>query len=320
MPAEMTNSETSTATSLREDSPFIASDGARIQRYRWLADKCRAVIHISHGMGEHAARYDRIASALADAGFTVYANDHRGHGLTAPPGQQGWLGEDGWNRLITDLREMIRAERKTHPGVPVVLFGHSMGSMASQQYICRYGKSIDAVVLSGSPGFSSRFQSFLSRTIARFERWRLGADADSELLQGLLFGKSNEPFDGDAATGFEWLSRDRTEVQKYIDDPLCGAVLTAGSLVDLFQGARRAADPAIIAAIPEDLPAYVFSGSEDPVHGEEKNLSRLLARYRDRMSNVTYRLYPGGRHEMLNETNRDEVTKDLIAWLNETIS
>ncbi len=319
MSAETSNPDGSTATALREDSPFTASDGARIQRYRWAADNCRAVIHISHGMGEHAARYDRIARALTACGFTVYANDHRGHGLTAPPGQQGWLGDDGWNRLITDLREMIRAERKSHPGVPVVLFGHSMGSMASQQYICRYGTSIDAVVLSGSPGFSSGFQSFLSRTIARFERWRLGADADSDLLQGLLFGKSNEPFDSEEATGFEWLSRDDAEVRKYIDDPQCGAVLTAGSLVDLFQGARRASKPAIIAAIPEALPVYVFSGSDDPVHGEEKNLSRLLARYRERLTNVTYRLYPGGRHEMLNETNRDEVTSDLITWLNNTL-
>lgn len=320
MSAETLNSSITESSTSREDASFIASDGARIQRYRWSADNARAIIHISHGMGEHAARYDRVARALNDAGYTVYANDHRGHGLTAPPGQQGWLGEDGWNRLITDLREMIRAEKKAHPGVPMVLFGHSMGSMASQQYICRYGKSIDAVVLSGSPGFSSGLQSFMSRSIARFERWRLGADADSELLQGLLFGKSNEPFESDEATGFEWLSRDADEVRAYIDDPMCGAVLTAGSLVDLFNGARRAADPKIIAAIPQQLPVYVFSGSDDPVHGEEKNLSRLLARYRDRLADVTYRLYPGGRHEMLNETNRDAVTRDLIVWLNKALA
>ena len=131
---------------------------------------------------------------------------------------------------------------------------------------------------------------------------------------------ANKAFEGEAATGFEWLSRDSAEVQKYVDDPQCGGVLRAGSLVLLSNGAREAARRANVGTIPKDLPIYVFSGSDDPVHGEEKNLQRLLDKYHAADLKVDYRVYPGGRHEMFNETNRDAVIDDLIAWLNSRIS
>jgi len=175
---------------MQESFRLKVGDGKAIHVYRWLPEvQPRAVIQIAHGMGEHAARYDWTARQLNAAGYAVYANDHRGHGETADPDRLGWMGEDGWNRVIADAADLTDHIRATHPEAPVVLLGHSMGAMLSQQYLYRCGAKLDAAVLSGSPGVAGRFQAWLSRTIARFERWRLGADAESALLQKLLRGK-----------------------------------------------------------------------------------------------------------------------------------
>jgi alpha-beta hydrolase superfamily lysophospholipase len=298
-----------------EKFQFKASDGHSVHCYAWVPDTSHTAIHIAHGMGEHAARYDWVAQQLNAAGFAVYANDHRGHGET-DRGQLGYMGGDGWNRVLADAYEFNQLIKGRHAGRPLVLLGHSMGSMMAQQYITRYGASIDVLVLSGSPGFSSKVPSLLPRLIARFEAWRLGRDKASEFMQNMVFGGSNKPFDGPGATGFEWLSRDAGEVQKYVDDELCGFVLSAGSLVDLFQGAGLAQQQDCIAQIPVTLPVYIFSGSEDPVHGGQKNLDRMVSAYRKHgIRRLDCKLYPGGRHETFNEINKEEVVQDLIAWL-----
>lgn len=296
------------------------SDGVELQVYRWLpAEAPRATVQIAHGMGEHAARYDRLAGALTDAGYAVYADDHRGHGRTATEETLGLLPADGWNRVIRDAYELHGHIGEAHPGLPRILIGHSMGAMLCQQFVYRYGSELTALALSGSPGFAGRFSLWFAHSIARFERWRHGADSESALLQKLVFGKANDPFDGPEATGFEWLTRDRAEMQRYVDDPLCGFVLRAGGFCDLYAGAREARQPRHHADIPSKLPIYLFSGSDDPVHGGGKNLDRLVKAYRKVNSRVTERRYPGGRHELLNETNRDEVTADLLAWLDEAL-
>ena len=298
-----------------ESFSLTASDGVDVACYRWLVETPKAVIHIAHGMGEHAQRYDATAQALNAAGYSVYANDHRGHGVTGAA-QYGHMGGDGWNRVLADAYELNRLIAQNHPEHRRVLLGHSMGSMMSQLYITRYGHSIDALVLSGSPGFKAKFPSLLSSTMARFERWRLGPDKNSDLMQRALFGDANKPFDGEDATGFEWLSRDAAEVQKYVDDPACGFVLSTGSLVDLFVGSNTTQQPETLAKIPKELPIYVFSGSDDPVHSEQKDIQRMLqAFYNQGLQRVQVKWYPGGRHEMFNETNRDEVVADLVAWL-----
>lgn len=300
---------------------FNAGDGSRLHVYRWLPDRePRAVLQIAHGMGEHAARYDATARAFARAGYAVYADDHRGHGEAAQPGLLGWLGDDGWNRVVADAGDLTGWIRHTHPGLPVVLLGHSMGAMLAQQFLYRFSARIDAVVLSGSPGLPGRFQGWLSRTLARLECWRLGKQAESPLMQKLIFGKANDAFDGDLATGYEWLSRDAEQVSAYVQDPRCGFVLRAGSLCDLFRGVRDSRDVENVLQIPATLPVYVFSGSDDPVHDHERNLARLLRLYRDHLRRVDYRIYPGGRHEMFNEINRDEVVQDVLDWLDAVVA
>ncbi|MDA1077016.1 MAG: lysophospholipase [Proteobacteria bacterium] len=299
---------------------LAASDGCEVTCYEWLIDAPRGVVHIAHGMGEHAQRYVSVAQALNDAGFSVYANDHRGHGETGA-GSLGYMGADGWNRLLADAYEINSLIRTRHSGVPVVLLGHSMGSMMAQQYITRYGASIDALVLSGSPGIKAKSFNPIPRWILAFENRRIGPDGSSNLLQKSLFGGANKPFDQPGATGFEWLSRDPVEVQKYVDDELCGFVISTQSLVDLYAGSAAAADANGLAKVPKQLPVYVMSGTEDPVHSEQVDLKRLLERYHEAgLTKIQVRWYEGGRHEMFNETNRDEVTADLVGWLDKTLA
>ena len=299
---------------------LVASDGHTVAGYAWDIGNPRAMVQIAHGMGEHARRYDAVAQALNQAGFAVFATDHRGHGGTGRT-TLGYMGGDGWNRTLADTFEFNRMLRSRHPEVPLVLLGHSMGSMLGQQYITRYGYSIDAIALSGSPGFKNRFGRLIPGLLARFEAWRHGPDRSSALLQKMLFGGSNKAFDGPGATGFEWLSRDPAEVKKYVDDPECGFVLTTGSLVDLFAGAAMTQSPACLAKIPTTLPVYVFAGADDPVHGGQQDINRMLDAYRScRLSRLEHRWYPGGRHEMFNETNRDEVIADLVQWLHRVTS
>lgn len=271
-------------------------------------------------MGEHAQRYDAVAEALNASGFSVYANDHRGHGVTGQA-NLGYMGGDGWNRVLADAYELNRRIADATPGVPLILLGHSMGAMMSQQYVTRYGDSINGLVLSGSPGFKAKFPTYLSKVLAGFESWRLGPDKNSDLMQKTLFGDANKSFDTPGASGFEWLSRDTAEVQKYVEDEACGFVLSTGSLVDLFAGSSKTTQPSCLEKIPKHIPMYVFSGLEDPVHGEQQDIHRMLQAFYDQdINNIEVKWYDGGRHEMFNETNSDEVVADLVTWLHKVIA
>ncbi len=294
---------------------LTASDGAPVSVYTWLVETPKMAVQIAHGMGEHAQRYDWLAQQLNAQGYSVYANDHRGHGVTGEA-CLGYMGPDGWNRLLADAYELNQHIRNTSQDVPLILLGHSMGSMMSQQYITRYGASIDGLVLSGSPGFKAKSINPIPRWILGFELRRHGPAAQSSLMQSLLFGSANKPFDGPDATGFEWLSRDADEVAKYVDDPKCGFVISTGSLKDLYAGSAAASNPEAIDAIPKNLPIYVMSGTEDPVHSEQGDIERLLTAYRAAgLSDITVQWYAQGRHEMFNEINKEEVVADLAGWL-----
>jgi alpha-beta hydrolase superfamily lysophospholipase len=299
-----------------------ASDGKGLFVYRFLPDegaKVLAVVHISHGMAEHAARYARVAESLTAAGYAVYANDHRGHGKTASTDELGFFAsEHGFGRVVADLAELVAHEKKEHPGLPVVLFGHSMGSMIAQSYLQRWGSGLKAAVLSGSMGGIPLDEA----TLGFIESTGQGeaADQPSEMFAAMFAGM-NEPFAKDGATGFEWLSRDDAEVKKYVDDPWCGFPLSNGYVADMMIAMNTTWQPASEANVAKGVPILVMSGEEDPVGGEKAaSVKELVGRYEaNGVGPVTLTLYPGGRHEMLNETNRDDVEADIVRWLDSVI-
>ena len=294
-----------------------ADDGADIHIYRWLPDGApRGVVQVAHGLAEHAARYGRLAGALTGQGLAVYADDHRGHGQTAGAGDLGFFAErEGWRKCVGDLWSLNRRIAADHAGLPIVLLGHSMGSFMAQDFVADHSDAIAALVLSGSNGPPPAIAG-LGRMIARIERLRQGARGKSALLQSLMFGDFNKRFKP-ARTEFDWLSRDPGEVDAYIADPLCGFEFTNQLAVDLLDALGPLLTPERLARIRKDLPVYIFSGSDDPVGA---NLPALAEAYRNAgLTRVDMRVYTGARHETLNETNRDEVTADLVAWIANTL-
>jgi len=295
------------------------ADGAALFIYRWQPSAApRAIIQVAHGLAEHGGRYARLAEALTGAGYAVYANDHRGHGRTAKsPAERGFFAaSNGWAECVEDLWRINRRIAAEHPGTPIVLLGHSMGSFLAQNFIAERGDALAGAVLSGSSGKPPAL-AILGKAIARLERLRSGRRGRSALLDRLGFGAFNKPFEP-ARTRFDWLSRDPREVDKYIADPLCGGAATNQLWIDLLGGLSLIARPALQARIPKALPIHLIAGGRDPVTGNTKGLEQLIGAYRAAgLTRVTHRFYAGARHELFNETNRDEVTSDLINWLGE---
>jgi alpha-beta hydrolase superfamily lysophospholipase len=276
---------------------YPSADGTAIAAYRWdPADEPKAAVQITHGMGEHAQRYDHVADALTDAGYVVYAQDHRGHGATADPEALGDLGEGSWPGLVDDIGLLSARIVQEYPGLPLILLGHSMGSFAVQQYLLDRSDDVDAAVLTGT---------------AVIDLLEPALDLDQPLDLSVF----NAPF-APARTDFDWLSRDSEMVDAYVADPFCGFGIDAASGKAMFIGARRLADPGQVAGIRADLPVYIAVGELDPVNGGLTLLTPLTERLEAAgLSDVTVRTYPDARHEILNETNRAQVISELMTWL-----
>jgi alpha-beta hydrolase superfamily lysophospholipase len=291
---------------------FRASDGAEIHYRYWAGPASpRAVVQIVHGAAEHSGRYDRFAKTLVSEGYAVYATDHRGHGRTrVRSGELGDAGPDAWNRFIEDEQQLSQLIRQANPGVKLVLIGHSLGSFIAQDYITRRPELIDAVVMSGTAYGPPPPQELIAALDGATKAAPLGP---SEFWAN-LFKDFNKPFTGQP--GFEWLSRDAAEVQKYQRDPQAGFPFSNELVRDIFQGFTVLRDPAREARIPKTLPVLVIQGSLDPVGGNLKGTQALLDRYQALgLTRVSHKFYDGARHEVLNETNRDEVTRDVLNWL-----
>ena len=277
--------------------PLVSTDGLRIASWRWQGvEPVRGVIQIAHGMGEHIGRYACLIDTLASRGLTVYGNDHRGHGKTAVSSARlGDFGEGGFDLLVEDMVELSRIAKQQNPGQPFLLFGHSMGSFAAQQYVLDHSDEIDGLILSGTGALDGLAQ--IANT-ARSEKTILNAK----------FEPGRTPLD--------WLSRDSGVVDAFISDPLCFAQLQPKSFASFLAAAPRLSDRRNLSGIERDLPIYLFSGSEDPVGQQLQGVQTLIARYRKAgLRDITQQFYPGGRHEMLNETNSDQVRDDLLSWI-----
>jgi alpha-beta hydrolase superfamily lysophospholipase len=287
----------------RTEFRFEGRDGQTITGYRWEPEGSpRAIVQLSHGVGDHLRRYEHLAQTLSAAGFLVQGHDSRGHGRTIAPGAEpGVIGAEGWAQTVEDLDVLVERGRAEFPGLPLILFAHSMGSFATQQYLLEHSDHVDAVALSGT-GALDLIEPAL--------------DLDSGV--GLdMFNAAFEP----GRTGFEWLSRDEAQVDLYVADPLCGFAYDIEGMKAVFAGARRAADPARLAAVRDDLPIYLAVGDQDPVNGQLALVHALVERYQAAgVKDLELHVYPGARHEVLNETNRDEIEADLLAWLDRIVS
>jgi alpha-beta hydrolase superfamily lysophospholipase len=292
---------------------FRADDGQTLLGRRWLPEGSpRAVLQIAHGLAEHSARYARLAAALNAAGYAVYANDHRGHGPKAAPADLGhFADEGGWDKVVGDLWTFNRLIAAEQPGLPIVFLGHSLGSFLGRGFLAKHSDALAGAALSGSNGKPPAIAT-LGRLIAREERLRLGKRGKSALILQLWFGEFNKPFKP-ARTDFDWLSRDERQVDEFVADPLCGFPFTTQLAIDVLDALPYVTSQKSLATIRKDMAVYVFSGERDPVGANIKGLIQDLKAAG--FTQLTTRLYPGARHETLNETNRDEVTRDLIAWL-----
>jgi alpha-beta hydrolase superfamily lysophospholipase len=302
-----------------ESFTFKDKGGLEIFVYKWLPGEdvqVKGVVQIAHGMAETAARYEGLASVLTNNGFIVYANDHRGHGKTAGEiSKLGDLGEDGFNSMVENMKELNDMIKKENLALPVFLLGHSMGSFLTQRYICLYGSELKGAVLSGSCGKQGIIID-IGRLIAKREIKKVGRRSKSIKLNKLSFGSYNNYFKP-TRTDFDWLSRDNKEVDKYMDDPFCGTVFTAGFFYDFLGGLKIIASQKEINNVPKELPIYIFSGDKDPVGKNGKGVLKLIKTYKEHgIADLTHKLYKDGRHEMLNEINKEEVTFDVLKWLN----
>jgi alpha-beta hydrolase superfamily lysophospholipase len=282
---------------------FSSAGEVSIAAYRWdTVGKPRAIVQIAHGVGEYARRYSPLAEALCSEGFVVYAHDHRGHGASVAGGAEfGALGETGWRELVADIGRMGQQARAAHPALPLALIAHSMGSFAAQQYLLDHSADVDAVVLSGTASIDLLEPA-------------LDLDAPMDLS---MFNAAFQP----PRTDFDWLSRDEWQVDAYIADPLCGFGLDIPGGRAMFTGARALTDPGRVAAMRADLPIHIVVGDMDPVNGQLALVNVLVDRYRAAgLRDVTLQVFPGARHEVFNETNRDEVVADVIIWLHKTLA
>jgi len=295
---------------------FSATDGLEIHVYQWLPeDRSKAVVNVAHGMAETAVRYERFAGVLTANGYAVYAEDHRGHGRTInDPNKTGQAGPDALNRILDDLHQLSAIIRKEHRNVPLFLLGHSMGSFLAQGYIARWGGELRGAILSGAAG-RANWLTHIGQFLAYLEILRIGEQGKSNLMNKLSFGGFNKQFQP-ARTDFDWLSRDAAEVDKYIADPFCGGIFPAAFFYDLLKFWRELHYQDKLRKIPKMLPLYFFSGTKDPLGANTEGVRQLIDLYKQSgLSNVSYKFYEDGRHEMLNEINREIVMADIIKWL-----
>lgn len=299
-----------------------AADGVTVVYRRWLPDgQAKGTVQIVHGASEHSGRYGRLAGALTARGLAVYAMDLRGHGRTSDSsgvGRYGGSGGDqgsGVDAVLHDVADLHRVMTEQHPDVPRFLLGHSMGSIVALAAAEADGGGLAGLVLSGPLGVNNE----LGDTVTALEA-AVAAGLGDQPLDAL--GAFNEAFEP-ARTRYDWLSRDPAEVDAYVSDPLCGddMPLTYGYAAGMFALSVRAASRDGVAALPDGLPVLLLSGRRDPVGGAgAAQVTALADLMRTHGLPVEQTVYPDARHEVFNETNRDEVTADLLTWLEQRIS
>lgn len=304
---------------MRTPFEFVSCREVTVKGYRWQAEPMelrtpKFVVVLAHGMAETILRYQEFAEFLVKNGMVVYGYSHRGHFETAGSiARLGYLGQDGWRKMILDLAEVVAMAKADFPQVPLVLFGHSMGSFVVRTYLLDNPAKVDAIVLSGT-GYPKKLELQAAAIVGTLEQ-RLKGDHPSKLLDRLTFGSFNKAF-APTQTPFDWLSSDSAKVQEYMDDPWCGRVHPPSFFADMAKGLLRV----LYGEMPKPkkqhpVPMLVMSGALDPVGHAGAGPKQTAALYAAAGYEVTLKLYENGRHEMLNEVNRQQVYEDVLAWL-----
>ncbi len=283
-----------------EEFDFKSKD-TNIHAYKWLPEKTnpKAVVQISHGMVEHAGRYEEFAEKLVNSNYAVFANDHRGHGKTADSEEDlGHLSDEkGWKLTVEDMYRLTNIAKEKFSEVPLFIFGHSMGSFLTRDYISKYGKDTEGVILSGTGG-DPKLMAKIGSLIAKVQMLFSGKKSKSEFLNNLIFDEYNSNFKPNR-TDFDWLSRDDSEVDEYIEDPLCGFVPSAKFFQDLFKGLEKIHSRENIKNTPKNLLIYLISGSDDPVGGFQEGVKEVYDLYQEtNHENVSVKFYKNARHEL----------------------
>jgi len=312
---------------------FNSHDMEKIFVYKWLPDnygddnntgepknKLKAAIHIFHGMGEHAGRYEEFAKVLTDDGFAVYASDQRGHGKTAASIEKlgHFADSNGWFIVLEDLKKLTDIIEEENPGIDIFIFGLSAGSFLARDYIIRYPENIKGVILSGTAG-SPGLLGYVGIVAAKPVIKKSGPAAKSLLHKKLTFEKYNSFFKPNR-TSADWISRDEKVVDRMLEDPYCYQLFSAAFYTDLARAVLRVNDFKNISKTPKDLPVLIISGTDCAVGEFKKGVTKVYNSFlKAGMRDVDFKLYQGARHEIINELNRQEVYKDIINWMNDRI-
>ena len=287
--------------------------------YKWKAKKTplKGVVQISHGVGEHAGRYHEIAKHLQNNGYEVYANDHRIHGKSVESKEDlgFYNGDNYFADAISDMRQLSEIIKEEHPNKKIILFGHSMGSLLSREYVTKYGNDLQALLLSGTASFMKGLGTvgLMSAKVISSIR---GKHRSNEVLKSLFFTQFNRKFKPNR-TKVDWISSDEHQVDLFEADPYRIEDFSLSVFLDILKGSKKINQKSTFKSTPKTLPIYIFSGDKDPVGEMGKGVKKVATAYkRAGVKDLTLKLYKNGRHEMLNEVNKEEVTEDIITWLN----
>lgn len=302
------------------DFSFPSTDGVHTIRVRrWVSDgPVRGVVQLVHGVAEHIERYDAFARYLAEHGFVVAGDDHLGHGKSVRDASElGWFGEEkGWEHLTEDEKFLRDTLKKNYPGAALVLFGHSMGSFISRTYLGWHPADFDACVLSGT-GRQPAIVCRIGKLLARAEIRSHGSKYRSSFLQKLAFGGYLKGIENPIGAN-DWICRDEAVIRAYDADPLCGFTATAGLMYELMNGLLIIGNAGHIAKMKKDLPILFIAGDKDPVGDYGKGVTRVAAEFRKAgMEDVSVKLYPGARHEVLNELDKQTTWQDVLDWIDQ---
>lgn len=307
----MNSQSTENSATTKQVTTIRTDDGRDIKVTHWNTDNAKAYLHICHGMAEHANRYTEFAEFMAAQGFNVLFHNHRGHGENEPLGH--YADQDGWLKTIQDIKDVQDAlTEDSH--LPLFLFAHSMGSFIAQGFALRHGTRLTGLILSGS-NYQHPFMYHAGRIIAKAETKRLGLSVPSHVMDTLSFASFNTHFKPNK-TQFDWLTRDQEQVNRYINDPLCGFPCSGETWQQLLTGLIEISNLKNLHKIPNKLPIYILGGDQDPVGRMGKGIPALAKKLRHSgHDNVTTKLYKGARHEVLNEICKTDVYTDITEWI-----